>query len=183
MTLAPTPGQTIGPFFHHALPVERGADLVPPGHPRRVRLHGFVLDGADAPVPDALVEVRQTDGEGNIARVPGSLRRDSFTFTGWGRVQTDREGRYSFSTVAPGPAGPGEARFFSLCIFARGVLDRLFTRAYLFDDGLADDPLLSSLSTERKETLVATPDDHGYRFDIRLQGPGETVFLNHRLNE
>jgi len=61
------------------------------------------------------------------------------------------------------------------------LLNRLFTRAYLPDDAeaLADDPLLTSLEPERRETLVCRPDDHGYAFDIRLQGDGETVFLRY----
>ena len=185
MTLAPTPGQTVGPFFHYALPYEGGEDLVPPGHPGRVRLHGLVLDGAGEPLPDALVEVWQADAQGRVPRAAGSLRRDGFTFTGWGRAATDRTGRYSFSTVAPGPTAPGAAPFFALCVFARGVTDRLLTRAYLPADGpeaqaaLDADPLLASLPAERRETLLARRDDDGFVLDLRLQGAGETVFLSH----
>ena len=103
----------------------------------------------------------------------GSLRRDGFTFTGWGRAATDNDGRYVFSTVAPGASVPGAAPFFAVTVFARGLLNRLFTRAYLPDDegALNADPLLSSLDPERRETLVARPDENGYVFDIRLQGP------------
>ena len=35
MTLAPTPGQTIGPFYGYALPYPGDSELVPPGAPRR----------------------------------------------------------------------------------------------------------------------------------------------------
>ncbi|MCX5044142.1 protocatechuate 3,4-dioxygenase subunit alpha [Aldersonia sp. NBC_00410] len=182
MNLAPTPGQTVGPFFHYALPFDGGAELVPPGHPDRIRLHGTVFDGAGQPIPDALIEIWQADTNGNISRAPGSLRRDGFTFTGWGRVQTDRTGHYTFATVVPGPVTPGSAPFFSVCVFARGLLDRLFTRAYLPSDAaaLAGDKLLASVPGERRSTLVATAEDDGYRFDIRLQGDDETVFLDHR---
>ncbi|MFW0782942.1 protocatechuate 3,4-dioxygenase subunit alpha [Gordonia sp. CPCC 206044] len=181
MTLAPTPGQTVGPFFHYALPFDGGSELVGPGHPDRIRLHGTVFDGAGEPVPDALVEIWQADGQGHVSREPGSLRRDGFTFTGFGRVQTDRVGHYSFATVAPGPVAPGTAAFFSVCVFARGLLDRLFTRAYLPDStrALAADPLLNTVPDERRATLVAVTDADGYRFDIHLQGDGETVFLDH----
>ncbi|MGN6244826.1 MAG: protocatechuate 3,4-dioxygenase subunit alpha [Motilibacteraceae bacterium] len=180
MTLAPTPGQTVGPFFHVALPYPGDADLVPAGTPGRVRLHGQVLDGAGVPVPDALVELWQAGPEGRVAQRPGSLRRDGFTFTGWGRAGTDRAGAYSFSTLTPGAAAPGSAPFFALCVFARGLLDRLFTRAYLpGEDALTTDPLLSSLPPERRATLLAVQDVDGYRFDVRLQGEGETVFLRH----
>ena len=99
MTLTPTPGQTVGPFFGYALPFPHDNELVPPGTPGAVRLHGRVLDGAGDPVPDAILELWQTDAEGHVVQETGSLRRDGFTFTGWGRSSTDREGRYGFSTL------------------------------------------------------------------------------------
>lgn len=180
MTSAPTPGQTIGPFFGYALPYEGGGSLVPLSHPDAVHLHGLVLDGIGDPVPDALVELWQTAADGSIPRTPGSLHRDGWTFTGWGRAATDATGRYSFTTVLPGRTGP-EAPFFAITVFARGLLDRLFTRAYLpADERLAVDPLLRSLPPERRASLIATPDGPGLRFDIVLQGENETVFLQHR---
>ena len=181
MTLAPTPGQTVGPFFGYALPFDRGHELVPPGRDDSIRLHGQVLDGAGQPVPDALLELWQVDADGVVSREPGSLKRDGYTFTGWGRAATDNDGRYTFTTVPPGAPVPGAAPFFAVTVLARGLLNRLFTRAYLPDDtrALAADPLLASLDPERRETLVARPDEHGYAFDIRLQGPAETVFLSY----
>ena len=140
-----------------------------------------MLDGDGAPVPDALIELWQADAEGRVCREPGSLRRDGFTFTGWGRAATDDAGHYSFSTVRPGPVGAGAAPFFALTVFARGLPNRLFTRAYLPGDDAARsaDPLLSAVEGGRRSTLVAVPDAHGFRFDIRLQGDDETVFLAH----
>jgi protocatechuate 3,4-dioxygenase alpha subunit len=181
MTLAPTPGQTVGPFFGFALPFEGDSELVPPGTDSAIRLYGHVLDGAGTPVPDALIELWQVGADGVVSRQSGSMRRDGFTFTGWGRAGTDNDGRYTFTTVAPGAPVPGAARFFAVTVFARGLLNRVFTRAYLPEDlaALDADPLLSSLDPERRETLVARPDEHGYVFDIRLQGPGETVFLSY----
>jgi protocatechuate 3,4-dioxygenase alpha subunit len=113
---------------------------------------------------------------------PGSLNRDGWTFTGWGRAATDNAGHWSFSTLRPGPGRPGAAPFFALTVFARGLLDRLRTRIYLPDseDALAADPLLLSLPAERRATLVATADPDGYAFDVVLQGAGETVFLESR---
>jgi protocatechuate 3,4-dioxygenase alpha subunit len=182
MTLPPTPGQTIGPFFGFALPYERDSALVPPTAPGAIRLHGHVYDGAGEPVPDALVELWQAGQDGVVPREPGSLRRDGYTFTGWGRAATDRAGHYGFSTVAPGAAADGEAPYVAITVFARGLLDRLFTRAYLPGDdrALAADPLLASLPPERRDTLVARPDKDGFVFDLRLQGERETVFLHHR---
>src|SRR5512132_311643 len=76
MTLLPTPGQTVGPFFGFALSYRGGADLVPPGRPDAVRLFGRVLDGRGQPVPDALLEIRQAGPDGTIPLTPGSLHRD-----------------------------------------------------------------------------------------------------------
>ncbi|MCA2218300.1 protocatechuate 3,4-dioxygenase subunit alpha [Jidongwangia harbinensis] len=175
-----TPGQTVGPFFHYALPYPRGAELVPPGSPGAIRLHGHVVDGNGDPVPDALLELWQADPDGRVVRAGGSLRRDGWTFTGWGRAATDAAGHYSFATLPPGPTEPGRAPFFALTVFARGLTDRLCTRAYLPGDpaALAADPLLSGLPAERRATLIATPDDRGLVFDVRLQGARETVFLS-----
>jgi protocatechuate 3,4-dioxygenase, alpha subunit len=181
--LPPTPSHTIGPFYGYALPFPGGGDVAPAGHPEAVTVHGFVYDGAGAPVPDALLEFWQT-GPGGGA--PGSLRRDPTTgghvgrngvdFTGFARVPTDADGHYAIRTLPPErPAVP----YLSVCVFARGLTHHLYTRAYLSDER---DALLDSLDEERRETLRAhwdtDPARHRtYRFDIRLQGEGETVFL------
>jgi protocatechuate 3,4-dioxygenase alpha subunit len=183
--LTATPGQTIGPFFGFALPYDGDSELVPGSHPEAVRLHGSVLDGAGQPVPDALVELWQADPTGAVPRAAGSLARDGYTFTGWGRCSTDNTGRFSFTTLRPGATSEGAAPYFAVTVFARGLLNRLFTRAYLPADtdrgagALAADPLLSSVEEARRGTLVARADEHGYAFDIRLQGEGETVFLTY----
>ena len=174
-----TPGQTVGPFFGFALPFDRCNELVPPGAPNAVRLSGFVADGDGRPVPDALLEIWQADADGRIPTSDGSLHRDGFTFTGWGRAATGDDGRYSFSTVVPGPTRPGATPYILVTVFARGLLNRLFTRAYVPGDHLADDPLLASLPAERRETLIATEERDGLRFDVSLQGPRETVFLRY----
>lgn len=170
-----TPGQTVGPFFGLALPFPGGAELVPPGTPGAVRLSGRVLDGAGEPVPDALVEIWQAAPDGGMVRRAGSLRRDGLTFTGWGRAATDLSGRYAFTTLEPG----GRPAFFAVAVFARGLLDRLLTRAYLPGDeaALARDPVLSGLPADRRDTLVARRDGRDLRFDVVLQGDRETAFL------
>jgi protocatechuate 3,4-dioxygenase alpha subunit len=175
-----TPGQTVGPFYGQALPYDGDNQLVPPGRADAIRLHGVVYDGAGTPIPDALVEIWQADASGRVSHEAGSLHRDGWTFTGWGRCSTDRTGHYSFSTVVPGATEEGTAPFFAAVVFARGLLDRLFTRIYLPDHPAnAGDPLLASLTEEERATLVAAPEADGLRFDIRLQGEGETVFLQH----
>lgn len=175
--LPPTPGQTVGPFFGYALPYDGGSELVPPASLGAIRLHGTVYDGAGAPVPDALLEIRQADDQGSVPLAEGSLRRGRTGFTGWGRAATDGAGRYSFTTREPGPTGEGAAPFFSVVVFARGLLDRLFTRAYL--PGTATDPVLATVEPTRRATLLAVREEDGsLRFDVHLQGDRETVFLH-----
>ncbi|MFC7529839.1 protocatechuate 3,4-dioxygenase subunit alpha [Actinoplanes sp. GCM10030250] len=179
--MSAVPGQTVGPFFHLGLEFPRMNELVPPAHPRAVRLHGRVTDGDGNAVPDAVLEIWQADPRGHVLREPGSLRRDGWTFTGWGRAATDPDGHYQFSTLEPGATEPGSAPFFAVTVFARGLLDRLFTRAYLPDDPdvLARDTLLESVAPDRRSTLITTREPDGLIFDVRLQGDGETVFLTY----
>ncbi|MGW1228129.1 protocatechuate 3,4-dioxygenase subunit alpha [Streptomyces sp. NPDC001478] len=184
----PTPSQTVGPFYGYALPFTGGGDLAPPGHPDALVVHGRVLDGAGAAVPDALVEVWQPAPDGSRNGAPGSLRRDPVTgavagrhglaFTGFGRVATDADGHYAVRTLAPGGAS-----YVALAVFARGLTHHLYTRAYLHDaPGLGTDRLLAGLPAARRATLITVPEGDGvHRFDIRLQHDGvheETVFLD-----
>ncbi|MGW5372695.1 protocatechuate 3,4-dioxygenase subunit alpha [Streptomyces sp. NPDC004009] len=187
----PTPSHTVGPFYGYALPFRGGEDIAPLGHPDTVTVHGYVLDGEGRPLPDALVELWGPRPDGTVPRVDGSLRRDPATggylgrngveFTGWGRVQTDADGHWYARTLRPGARGDS-APYLSVCVFARGLLVHLFTRIYLPGDeaALAADPLLARVG-DRRGTLIAGDEGDGtYRFDIRLQGEGETVFLEFR---
>ncbi|MEV6397919.1 protocatechuate 3,4-dioxygenase subunit alpha [Streptomyces sp. NPDC051907] len=192
MSLPPTPSHTVGPFYGYALPFPGGGDVAPASHPDAITLHGRVYDGAGAPIPDALLEFWQAGPDGSIAAAPGSMRRDPVTggflgrngvdFTGFGRVPTDADGHYTLRTLAPG--GPAPAPYISVCVFARGLTHHLFTRAYLPG---GEDALLASLDPARRATLMATPEGgegtgrggtRALRFDVRLQGEGETVFLD-----
>ncbi len=182
LKLVPTPGQTIGPFYGYALPFEKDNELVSQANPRSVRLHGVITDGKGEVIPDALLEIWQADEHGNVVSRDGSLVRDGYTFTGWGRVAVDNVGHYTFTTVNPGATEAGKAPFIMLTVFARGLLNRLFTRIYLPEDteALANDPLLASLGEAERATLIAAREDDGsLRFDIRLQGENETVFLSY----
>ncbi|MEV6050902.1 protocatechuate 3,4-dioxygenase subunit alpha [Streptomyces sp. NPDC052107] len=184
----PTPSHTVGPFYGYALPFRGGEDIAPLGHPDTITVRGYVLDGEGKPLPDALVELWGPRPDGTVPRVDGSIRRDPATggylgrngveFTGWGRVQTDADGHWYARTLRPGARGQS-APYLSVCVFARGLLVHLFTRIYLPGDAaaLAADPLLTRVG-DRRDTLIATQEGPGtYRFDIRLQGEGETVFL------
>ncbi|CAL9364441.1 protocatechuate 3,4-dioxygenase subunit alpha [Streptomyces sp. Tu 3180] len=188
-TVLPTPSHTVGPFYGHALPFPGGGDIAPVGHPDTIALQGYVYDGAGNPLPDAFLELWGADPDGNVSRVDGSMRRNpadggflgrnGVEFTGWGRVQTDANGHWSARTLRPGARGDS-APYISVCVFARGLLVHLYTRIYLPGDDAASaaDPLLAGLDEARRGTLIAKDDGKGtYRFDIRLQGEGETVFL------
>ncbi|MFJ8463719.1 protocatechuate 3,4-dioxygenase subunit alpha [Streptomyces swartbergensis] len=188
-SVLPTPSHTVGPFYGHALPFRGGEDIAPLGHPDTVTVHGYVTDGAGNPLPDALIELWGADPDGNVATADGSMRRDPASggflgrngveFTGWGRIQTDANGHWYARTLRPGARGRS-APYISVCVFARGLLVHLYTRIYLPGDeaALAADPLLSRLEDGRRDTLIAVAEADGtYRFDIRLQGEGETVFL------
>lgn len=185
MTTAPTrlvatPGQTVGPFFHYALPYDGDRDLVAGGTPGATLLHGVVYDGAGTPIPDALIEIWQADPAGTIVQRSGSLRRDGHTFTGFGRSTTDRAGGYSFTTLRPGPV-EGGLPFFGVTVFARGLLNRLFTRAYLPLAGAEPDSVLAAAG-DRAATLICQEDGEipgALRFDIRVQGENETIFLSY----
>ncbi|MGW0861691.1 protocatechuate 3,4-dioxygenase subunit alpha [Streptomyces sp. NPDC002611] len=188
-SVLPTPSHTVGPFYGHALPFRGGEDIAPAGHPDTVTVHGYVTDGEGNPLPDALIELWGPDPDGNLATADGSMRRDPASggflgrngveFTGWGRIQTDANGHWYARTLRPGARGRN-APYLSVCVFARGLLVHLYTRIYLPGDAaaLAADPLLSGLEDGRRDTLIAVAEARGtYRFDIRLQGEGETVFL------
>ena len=188
-SVLPTPSHTVGPFYGHALPFRGGEDIAPLGHPDTVTVHGYVTDGQGDPLPDALIELWGPDPEGNLPTADGSMRRDPASggflgrngveFTGWGRIQTDANGHWYARTLRPGARGHS-APYLSVCVFARGLLVHLYTRIYLPGDAavLAADPLLSGLEDARRDTLIAAEEGSGtYRFDIRLQGEGETVFL------
>ena len=175
MTLPVTPSQTIGPFFAVGLIWADGSGVVAEGTPGAVRVGGRVTDGAGQPVPDALVETWQADGQGRLAH-PG--------FRGFGRCATDAEGRWAVRTLKPGPLpaadGGLEAPHLDVSVFARGLLNRLVTRVYFPDeaDANAADPLLASIADPAaRARLVAVADGDRLWFDIGLQGERETPFL------
>ncbi|MGW9112218.1 protocatechuate 3,4-dioxygenase subunit alpha [Microbacterium sp. NPDC055683] len=178
-TLAPTAGQTVGPFFKFGLEFDGMAQVAFPHSPGSVVLGGAIFDGEGQPIPDGVVEIFGADTDGTVPRARGTLRRDGHSFTGYGRAFTDDEGHFEFWTRNPGPVG-GRAPFFAVVLWTRGLPNKLHTRIYLPDDEalLAADPLLASLDADERATLVATrrPDGHLHH-DIRLQGEKETVFL------
>ena len=174
-----TPGQTVGPFFAYGTTFPKKHEVAFPHSPGAIVLGGTVFDGAGNPIPDAMIEIFAADSDGTVPRARGTFSRDDHSFTGFGRAFTSDEGHFEFWTRNPGSVN-GEAPFFAVIVFARGLPDKLHTRIYLPEDtaALAADPLLSSLTSEERATLVATRTPDGYlTHDISVQGEKETVFI------
>jgi protocatechuate 3,4-dioxygenase alpha subunit len=134
-------------------------------------------DGAGDPVPNGLVEMWQADEAGRFDHDDDPRGRSGSGFRGFGRCVTDHNGRYWFRTVKPG-ALPGEAPHLTVSICTRGLLRRVITRVYFPDEHAANavDPVLSALTD--RGLIIACPDGaHALRWDVRLQGPGETPFF------
>lgn len=181
-TLGVTPSQTVGPFFAIVLTWPDGPYVVPLATPGAIWLRGQVIDGAGAPVPDALVETWQADPAGRFDH-PDDPRGAVAGFRGFGRCGTDPAGRYAIRTLKPGPLpgppGAALAPHVDVSVFARGLLRRLVTRIYFPDEPAANaaDPVLLSVPATARDSLVAAPAADGYQFDIRLQGDRETAFF------
>ncbi|SRR5581483_8372753 len=186
-----TGSQTVGPFFAPALlrqDAVRHVLVEPETVGERIRIEGHVLDGDRLPVPDALVEIWQANAHGRYhhPRDQGPAPLDPF-FVGFGRSGTQDEGRYWFETIKPGPvsfdAERRQAPHICVTIFSRGLLNHLVTRLYFADEPLnTSDPILLCVPEHRRPTLLAERQQEGtrvvYRFDIVLQGEGETAFFN-----
>lgn len=189
--------QTAGPYVHIGLAPgaagfdiyrqELGLDIAGPDAPgERIRVEGVVFDGTGAPVKDVLLEAWQADAAG-IHPHPEDPRHAQCApgFRGWGRIITDFEtGLWAFDTIKPGSVmgrdGRAMAPHISLWIVARGLNIGLNTRMYFEDEDNSADPVINLIEhVDRRQTLMARKTAAGhYRFDIRLQGDGETVFMD-----
>jgi protocatechuate 3,4-dioxygenase alpha subunit len=184
--LALTPSQTSGPYLEIGLiggPIS--SHLVDESDPRAIRISGVLLDGAGDPVPDGMIEIWQANAAGRYAH-PADDREEipvEEGFTGFGRSATDDAGRFAFVTIKPGRVpwvdGRLQAPHLLVGVFARGLLKRVATRMYFPDEEAAnaEDPVLVGLESEERATLLARAEDRALRFDIVLQGRGQTTFF------
>lgn len=189
---AGTPSQTIGPFFHYALDQPEWSDLTanaPPGE--KIVIEGQVVDGDRVPVDDALLEIWQANAEGKYDHPEDAQAgKPDPRFRGFGRALTNAQGRYRFTTLRPGrvPGRDGAllAPHINVAIFARGLLKQLVTRIYFAGEPANEtDPVLTGIAdATARRTLLAVRHEAGagrpatYRFDIVLQGAGETAFFD-----
>ena len=167
-----TPSQTVGPFFHEALRWKDGGRASFAADGPRVVVTGRMLDGSGEPVGDALVESWQRGPDGQWPAAGGAGANPN----GFTRVETEKDGTFRIETCMPG----GDTPYLDVAIFARGLLKPLRTRVYLApEDQVRKDPALEPLAgSPRLATLVAQQELPGeYRWDVRLQGDGETVFF------
>lgn len=197
--LRETPSQTAGPYVHiGAVPTFAGVEGVYPEdlgagplyrdgvRGERITVTGRVLDGMGAAVRDVVVEIWQADADGLYPSPAETRGRADPAFRGWGRSPAMGEaGAFRFETVKPGkvplPDGRVQAPHIAFWVVARGINLGLHTRMYFPEEGEANavDPVLNRIEhPARRETLVARKEADGYHFDIRLQGEGETVFLD-----
>jgi len=200
-----TASQTAGPYVHIGLaPHQAGFDIFeknfgnvlvkPETRGERIRIEGRVLDGIGTPVRDVLIEIWQANAAGRYHH-PGDRQAGKpidESFRGWGRAACDFEtGVYTFETIKPGSVMGRNNRpmapHINFWIVARGINIGLNTRMYFSDEAEANakDPVINLIEWEaRRQTLIAERvDGKGgkmptYRFDIRLQGEGETVFFD-----
>jgi protocatechuate 3,4-dioxygenase alpha subunit len=187
--LTPTPSQTVGPYYSIGLDWLLMTDLGKEASAgERITIAGRLTDGDGAPIPDAVFEVWQADAHGRYAHVEDRQDKPKDpAFKGFGRIGTDKDGRFSFTTVKPGAVpGPGnslQAPHIVVALFMRGLLRHLYTRIYFSDEAAANaaDPVLALIDEPvRRATLVAQRANGAaeYRWDVVMQGANETVFLD-----
>ncbi len=187
--LLPTPSQTVGPYYSIGLNWLITNDLAAGATAgERIVITGRVTDGDGAPIPDAVLEVWQADAHGRYAHAEDRQDKPKdASFTGYGRIGTDKDGVFRFTTVKPGAVpGPGnslQAPHILVALFMRGLLKHLYTRIYFSDETAANaaDPVLGLVDDPaRRATLIAQRANGTaeYRWDIAMQGDKETVFLD-----
>lgn len=162
VTFGPTPSQTVGPYWKIGLDWGTdGENVVPAGTPGRITVRVTVLDGHREPVADAMIETWQSDTDG---------RYGTQGFRGFARSAADETGTAVVHTVKPG-SDDEEAPHLLVGIFARGMLDRLYTRMYFPEDDAAHttDPVLAALPESQRGKLVAERSDDGYAWTVYVQ--------------
>ena len=186
MSLYASGNQTVGPYLHIGLNWLITRDIAGKGiKGERVSIAGRLIDGDGKGVGDGLVEVWQANAEGKYAH-PLDTQKKTLErgWRGFGRVPTDANGAFRFTTIkpgrVPGPQGKLQAPHLVVGVFMRGLLKHLNTRIYFPDDPAnAEDPFLKLVPAQRRPTLIAKRKAKGkLEWNIILQGRNETVFFD-----
>jgi protocatechuate 3,4-dioxygenase, alpha subunit len=188
MKVIPTPSQTVGPFYSLGTTWLHGTDLAAHATAgERITISGILTDGDGKPVPDGFLEIWQANAQGKYAHPDDPQDKPIDPgFSGFGRVPTDKDGSFRFTTIKPG-AVPGlgnslQAPHILVAVFMRGMLRHAYTRIYFSDEAAnAADPVLGLIDDgARRRTLVAerVAGKSEYRWDISMQGARETVFFD-----
>jgi protocatechuate 3,4-dioxygenase alpha subunit len=195
-----TPSQTVGPFFAYGLTPKGRAHwdpngtyawketvgdnlITPDAAGEKIKLEGQITDGDGKPISDAMIEIWQADAQGRYASPRDPRRPSNAKFKGFGRSATDKNGMFGFETIkpgaVPGAGGKTQAPHIVFCIYSRGMLRQIYTRAYFEGEAAnASDQILNLVPADRRQTLIAKKGQgNAYRFDIRVQGDNETVFF------
>ncbi len=186
MSLLTTPSQTIGPYLRIGFTALAVDAIAPSGTGgEHLTIEGRAVDGDGKPVSDAVLEIWQADASGKYVHAQGA-NASGGKFRGFGRILTDAEGAFRFTTVkpgaVPGPNGAMQAPHLVVTVFMRGLLKQLLTRIYFPDDpGNAGDPILLLVPSDRRATLVAKRSAHAkatLQWNLVVQGENETVFFD-----
>lgn len=178
----------IGPHDHDLTAGHAGEPIG-----QRIIVSGQVRDSDGRAVPHTLVEIWQANAAGRYAHAADSWPAPlDPNFTGGGRVVTDADGRYSFTTVRPGAYPWGNHHnawrpaHIHLSLFGRAFTQRLVTQMYFPDDPLFDqDPIFSAVpDPAARQRMVSAFDLEAtrpewalaYRFDVVLRGREQTPF-------
>lgn len=188
MSLLTTSSQTVGPFVSIGFAWLTTTDIAPPGVAgERVAVEGRIVDGDGKPVSDAVVEIWQANARGKYAHPDDRQDKPvAAGFRGFGRIPTDGQGGFRFTTIKPGNVpGPGattQAPHLVVSIFMRGLLKRLISRIYFPDDPAnATDAVLALVPADRRATLIAKQagaNASTLTWNVILQGVDETVFFD-----
>jgi protocatechuate 3,4-dioxygenase alpha subunit len=186
MSLQTTTWQTVGPYFRIGLARLYESDIAGESvHGQRIFIRGRVLDGNLLTIPDAILEIWQANSYGKYAH-PDDQQDKALEpgFRGYGRIPTDDEGNFRFTSIKPGPVpgpdGKEQAPHLLVTLMMRGLLRGLFTRIYFPEEPLnASDAVLQSVDPSRRKTLLLSPasEPGHFTWDIHMQGENETVFF------
>lgn len=186
MRLVASGAQTVGPYLHIGLSWLATDRIAGPGvKGERAVIQGRLLDGDGVGVGDGLIEIWQASAAGKYAH-PEDRQKKALEkgFRGFGRIPTDAQGRFRFSTIKPGPVpGPGgkpQAPHLNITVFMRGLLKQLSTRIYFpGNPANAQDPILKHVPAARRATLIARRKANGLlEWNVVLQGRDETAFFD-----